>query len=126
MPKPGPRPYKPTATQRRRVMRGIAVGLTLEELATDLGMSERTVRRAFANEIKIARTRVRLDTVDLLQKAANGGNVSAMKTLLEMTDRWRPELDEDEEDDDAWADTGPNLAGNPEIHKNGKTAGFED
>ena len=68
-------------------------GLTLEELATDLGMSYRTVRRAFAGEIKTARVRVRLDTVDLLHKAANGGNVSAMKTLLEMTDRWRPDLD---------------------------------
>ena len=123
--KPGPPPFKPTATQRRRVMRGIAIGLTLEELATDLGMSERTVRRAFAGEIKTARVRARLDTVDLLHKAANGGNVSAMKTLLEMTDRWRPDL-EDEEDDEAWEDVGPNLARNPEIQKNGKTAGFED
>ena len=60
----------------------------------------------FANEIKTARVRVRLDTVDLLHKAANSGNVSAMKTLLEMTDRWRPDLDEDEEDDDAWEDVG--------------------
>ena len=37
--KPGPRPFKPTATQRRRVARGIAVGLTLEQLAADLGMA---------------------------------------------------------------------------------------
>ena len=34
-------PYKPTATQRRRVMRGVAIGLTLEQLATDLGMAYR-------------------------------------------------------------------------------------
>ena len=117
--------YKPTATQRRRVMRGVAIGLTLEQLATDLGMAYGTMRRIFANEIKTARVRARLDTVDLLYKAANGGNVSAMKTLLEMTDRWRPDL-EDEEDDEAWEDVGPNLAGNPEIQKNGKTAGFKD
>jgi AraC-like DNA-binding protein len=114
---------KPTAAQRRRVMRGIAVGLTLEQLADDLDVSIRTLRRAFASEIKTARVRVRLDTVDLLHKAANGGNVSAMKTLLEMADRWRPDLDEDEEDDNAWEDVGPNLA---RIHENGKTAGFED
>ena len=116
--KPGPRPYKPTATQRRRVMRGVAIGLTLEEIATDLGMAYGTARRVFANEIKIARTRVRLDTVDLLSKAASSGNVSAMKALLQMTDRWRPDLDDDE-DDDAWADVvgdnGPNLSRNPEI-----------
>ena len=116
--KPGPRPFKPSQTMRHRVMRGVAIGLTLEELATDLGMAYGTMRRVFANEIKTARVRVRLDTVDLLYKAANGGNVSAMKTLLQMTERWRPDL-EDEEDDDAWADVVednfPNLSRNPEI-----------
>ena len=123
--KRGPQPMKPTAAQRRRVMRGIAIGLTLEELAADLGMACRTMRRVFAVEIKTARTRVRLDTVSLLSKAASSGNVSAMKALLEMTDRWRPELDDDEEDDAAWEDDVPNLARNPEIHENGKP-GFED
>ena len=124
--KPGPRPYKPTATQRRRVARGIAVGLTLEQLAADLGMAYGTLRAVFSSEIKTARVRVRLDNVDRLDKAAAAGNVSAMKTLLEMTDRWRPDLDEDEEDDGAWEDAVPNLSRNPEIRKNGKTAGFED
>ena len=122
--KPGPRPFKPTRIQRRRVMHGVAIGLTLEELATDLGMAYGTMRRVFANEIKMARTRVRLDTVDLLSKAANSGNVSAMKALLQMTDRWRPDLDDDE-DDDTWADVvgdnGLNLSRNPEI-QNGKIA----
>ena len=121
--KPGPRPFKPTRIQRRRVMHGVAIGLTLEELATDLGIPYGTMRRVFANEIKTARVRVRLDTVDLLSKAANSGNVSAMKALLQMTDRWRPDLDDDE-DDDAWADVvgdnGPNLSRNLEI-QNGKT-----
>jgi hypothetical protein len=99
-------------------MHGVAMGLTLEELATDLGIPYGTMRRVFANEIKTARVRVRLDTVDLLSKAANSGNVSAMKALLQMTDRWRPDLDDDE-DDDAWADVVgdnvPNLSRNPEI-----------
>lgn len=112
--------YKPTATQRRRVMRGVAIGLTLEQLATDLGMAYGTMRRIFANEIKTARVRARLDTVDLLYKAANGGNVSAMKTLLEMTDCWRPDLEDDAEDDDAWEDVVPNLSRNPEIRNDGK------
>ena len=124
--KRGPKPMKPTSAQRRRVMRGIAIGLTLEELATDLGMAYGTMRQVFANEIKTARIRARLDTVDLLHKAAAAGNVSAMKTLLEMAERWRPALDDDEEDDGAWEDAVPNLSRNPEIQKNGKTAGFED
>ena len=122
--KPGPTPYRPNATQKRRLVHGIAMGLTLEDLAADLGMAYGTMRRVFASEIRTARVRVRLDTVGLLQKAANGGNVSAMKTLLEMTDRWRPDLDEDEEDDAAWEDT-PNLGRNPEF-QNGKTARLED
>jgi hypothetical protein len=112
---------KPTANQKRRVMRGVAVGLTLEQLADDLGMAYGTMRRVFANEIKTAR--LTLDTVDRLWKAANSGNVSAMKTLLEMAQRYRPDLDDDE--DDAWEDV-PISSRNPEIQQNGKTARFED
>ena len=119
--KPGPRPYKPTANQKRRVMRGVAIGLTLEELATDLGMAYGTMRRVFASEIKTARVRLILDNVDRLHEAAEGGNVSAMKTLLQMMQRYRPDFDDDvEEDDDVWEDTVPNLSRNPEI-QNGKT-----
>lgn len=124
--KRGPPPMKPTSAQHRRVARGIAIGLTLEELAADLGMAYGTLRQVFANEIKTARIRARLDTVDLLHLAAKRGSVSAMKTLLQMAERWRPDLDEDEENDDAWEDVVPNLSRNPEIQKNGKTAGFED
>ena len=78
--------------------------------------SETTRTRRCASEPENAR----LDTVDLLYKAANGGNVSAMETLLEMTDRWRPDLEDDAEDDDAWEDVVPNLSRNPEIRNNGK------
>jgi hypothetical protein len=38
-----------------------------------------------------------------------------MKALLQMTERWRPDLDEDEEDDAAWEDVVPNLSRKPEI-----------
>ena len=78
------------------------------------------MRRAFASEIKRARVNAILDNLDRLDKAAEGGNVSAMKTLLHMMQRWRPDL-EDEEDDDAWEDTVPNLSRNPGI-QNGKIA----
>jgi AcrR family transcriptional regulator len=118
--KPGPPAFKPTRTQRRRVMRGIAAGLTMQQLADDLGVSIRTVRRAFGAEIKTARVRLILDNLDRLYEAADAGNVSAMKALAASYAAWRPDLDEDEEDDDAWEDVGPNLARNPEI-QNGKT-----
>jgi DNA-binding NarL/FixJ family response regulator len=114
--KPGPPPYKPTATQRRRVMRGIAVGLTMQQLADDLGVSERTVRRAFGNEIKKARVRLILDNLDRLHTAADNGNVAAMKTLAQMMQPRTDRDHDDTEDDDTWADVVPNLAGNLEIH----------
>jgi hypothetical protein len=107
--------YKPTATQRRRVMRGIAAGLTVQQLADDLDVSERTMRRAFSAEIKTARVRLILDNLDRLHEAADAGNVSAMKTLAQMM---QPRADDhdDAEDEAAWADIVPNLAGNLEIH----------
>jgi hypothetical protein len=107
-------------------MRGVAIGLTLEEISLDLGMAYNTMRRVFANEIKTARVRAMLDNVERLDKAARSGNVSAMKALLQMAQRYRPDLDDDVEEDDAWEDTVPNLGRNPEFQKNGKTAGFED
>ena len=102
--KPGPTPYKPTRTQQQRVMRGVAIGLKLEDIATDLGMAYGTMRRVFASEIRVARTRLILDTVDRLHKAAGSGSVSAMKLLLEMAQRYRPDPFEDDEDDGAWQD----------------------
>jgi transcriptional regulator GlxA family with amidase domain len=81
--KPGLRPFKPTANQKRRLMRGIAVGLTMQQLADDLGVSIRTVSNAFGAEIKRARVRLVLDNLDRLHEAADAGNVSAMKTLAQ-------------------------------------------
>jgi hypothetical protein len=112
--KPGPPAYKPTATQRLRAMRGIAIGLTLEQLAADLDMPLGTMRRVFASEIKMARTRLILDNLDRLHEAADGGNVSAMKALAQMMRPRKIDL-EDTEDDDAWADVVPNLSRNLEI-----------
>ena len=114
--KPGPPAYKPTATQRRRVMRGIAIGLTLDQLAADLDMAGRSMRRVFAQEIKTARTRLILDNLDRLHEAADNGNVSAMKALAQMM--MQPRADRaDADDDSAWADVSvPNLAQSAEIH----------
>ena len=114
--KPGPSAYKPTATQRRRVMRGIAVGLTMQQLADDLDVSISTVRRVFGAEIKTARVRLILDNLDRLHEAADHGNVSAMRELARMMQPRTGEPD-DTEDDDDWADIVPNLNGNLEIQE---------
>ena len=114
--KPGRPAHKVTAIQRRRVMRGIAVGLTLDQLATDLGMPERSMRRAFDTEIKLGRVRTILDNLDRLHAAADRGNVSAMRTLAAMMQPpAKPQ--EAEADDGHWAQVAEDiLAGNQEIH----------
>jgi hypothetical protein len=113
--KPGPPAYKATATQRRRVMRGIAIGLTLEQLAADLDMACGTMRRVFASEIKKARVRLILDNLDRLHTAADDGSVTAMRELARMMQPRRSDP-EDTEEDDNWADVIPNLSRNMEIH----------
>jgi hypothetical protein len=113
--KPGPRAYKPTATQCRRVMRGVAAGLTLPQLAAEIDMPERTMRRVFAASIKIARTRLILDNLDRLHDAADGGNVAAMRQLASMMMLPTAEPDGLDTWDDVVAETG-DLARNRDFH----------
>jgi hypothetical protein len=96
--RPGPKPMVPTTAQRRRIMRGIAIGLTLEELAADIDVPLGTMRRVFATEIRLGRVRSILENLERLHKAASAGNVSAMKALARMM-RVEPA-----ENGDTWAD----------------------
>ncbi len=117
MRKPGPKPIVPTSAQRRRIMRGIAIGLTLEQLATDIDLPLGTMRRVFAGEIKTARTRLILDNLDRLHEAADNGNVSAMRTLATMMQPATEPEEEDTQWDDVVADyQAPNLSRNPDFH----------
>ena len=109
--KPGPKPVTPTTAQRRRIMRGIAIGLTLEQLATDIDLPVRTMRRVFASEIRTARVRAILDNLDRLHEAADNGNVSAMRTLASMMQQ-TAQPDDNEEEGDDWADVIGNGSGN--------------
>jgi hypothetical protein len=108
--------HKPTVTQRRRLMRGIAIGLTLEQLAADIDMPLGTMRRSFADEIKTARTRLILDNLDRLHEAADAGNVSAMKALATMMQPATKAQDVEEENDH-WAQVAEDiLSRNQEFH----------
>jgi hypothetical protein len=111
--RPGPKPMVPTTAQRRRLMHGIAIGLTLDQLAADVGMPLGTMRRLFDTEIRLGRVRSILENLERLHKAADRGNVSAMKALARMM---RPEP---AEDDDTWADVvdaPANLSRNADLH----------
>jgi hypothetical protein len=108
--------FNPTATQRRRLVRGLSVGLTLEQLALDIDVPMGTMRRAFATEIKTGRVKTILDNLDRLHKAADNGNVSAMRALARMM--MQP-VQSTAEDEDQWADVVGDqsfLSRNPEIH----------
>jgi hypothetical protein len=109
--------YRPTATQRRRIMRGIAVGLTLQQLADDLSMPLGSMRRTFAHEIKTARVRLILDNLDRLHAVADRGNVSAMKALAVMMQPTAKA--EDAEREDTWSDVASDpafLSRNLDLH----------
>ena len=85
--KPGPAPPSPSKDDRRRVQIGIARGLSAAALARLFGMNRRTFNRTFAVEIENGRTRVMAEMGFLLFRAARGGSVAAMKTLLGLMER---------------------------------------
>jgi hypothetical protein len=94
---------EPTATQRRRLARGIAIGLTLEQLAVAIDMPLGTMKRVLADDIKKARIRLILDNLDRLHDAADAGNVAAMKQLATMMQE-AAKQQHPAEGDDRWAD----------------------
>jgi hypothetical protein len=97
-------------------MRGIAIGLTLEQLAADLGMPLGSMRRTFDTEIRLGRVRTILENLDRLHAAADRGNVSAMRTLATMMQPAAKAQDAEEENDH-WAQVAENiLSRNQEIH----------
>jgi hypothetical protein len=105
----------PTPAQRRRVARGIAIGLTLEQLAAYINLPLGTMRRVFAGEIRTARVRLILDNLDRLHEAADAGNVSAMKALARMM---QPAAKSEDVEEDTWADVvDANLSRNPGFQK---------
>jgi hypothetical protein len=106
--KPGPRPFVPTTAQRRRVTRGISIGLTLQEIADALEMPVRSLTRVFGAQIRTARVRMILDNLDRLHAAADAGNVSAMRELARMMQHAGGPAEAGE--DDPWTALGEQLA----------------
>jgi hypothetical protein len=84
--KPGPRPFKPTSEQRRRVELAIATGMTLPAIAAALDISRSTLSKLFAAEIGSGRAKRRLENVCRLDKQAAAGNTAATKALLVLID----------------------------------------
>jgi hypothetical protein len=80
----GRRPYKPSEPMRETVMTLAAASLTLPEIAAVLEISRSALCEHYQLELATGRLRRRVETIEQLRKAARGGNVSAMRTLLDL------------------------------------------
>lgn len=83
--KPGPKAVTPT-NKRDLVTMGIAIGLTRDEIAEAIGMPLRSLARTYAHELRVGRSQRRLANAVRLDKAAEQGNVAAMKALMILFD----------------------------------------
>jgi hypothetical protein len=71
----------PTKAQREKVKLYLAGGISEPVVAHRLGISQMTLRKHFAEELVFGRDLKQADNLDRLEKAANKGNVTAMKHL---------------------------------------------
>ena len=87
--------HLPTAKNASKVRTLLLTGLTLSRIADEMGISAPTLRKHYFQNGKINRTHARemalaearAKNMLQLQKAADAGNVSAMKELRQILDR---------------------------------------
>ncbi|WP_353474797.1 hypothetical protein PVT71_14605 [Salipiger sp. H15] len=92
---PGRNEHLPTAENANKVRTLLLSGLSLARIADEMGISAPTLRkhyfqngkinRSLAREMALAEARAK--NLLQLQKAADGGNVSAMKEMRQILDR---------------------------------------
>ena len=122
--KPGPKSVSPSAADKRLVTMAVSIGMTRQEIADAVAMPLRSLARTFAHELAIGRSQRLPANAVRLDKAADQGNVAAMKALQVMMERGRhSEMDAS----DPWAamaasfaessDDEDNLARNPDFGK---------
>ncbi|MBN6819533.1 hypothetical protein JRF84_08010 [Methylobacterium organophilum] len=80
------KPWSPTRAQRDQVEMMVAVNASVREISLALGVTANTLRKHCKVELALGRSRKRAELVALLWGSARGGNVSAQKKLVEMTD----------------------------------------
>ena len=104
-------PLRPTKRQRHSVVVAVSIGMTVEQIATAIEMSRRSVYSYFRDELATGRAKRLLANALRLDTAASEGSVPAMKYLHSlMMDARAPATD-----DDQWADVVESIyAQNPE------------
>ncbi|HVI92291.1 MAG TPA: hypothetical protein VM659_28635 [Dongiaceae bacterium] len=73
--------FRPTAVQRRDVMLFKAGGMSDDGIATELGICRNTLLKHFAIELAAAHQKEMAANLRRLRKAANAGNVTAIRHL---------------------------------------------
>src|SRR5512139_189646 len=74
--------FKPNKRMRDKVMLLVGSGMGEVQIASVLNVSRGTLRTHFAEELANGRARKQEENLERLQKAADAGNVTAMKVLL--------------------------------------------
>jgi hypothetical protein len=74
-------PYIPTARKRKRVRRLAACGMGERDVAAAMGIDRMTLRKYHTPELDDGRAIVLADLLDMIWKAADRGNLSAIRHL---------------------------------------------
>jgi AcrR family transcriptional regulator len=83
----GRKSYRPTERDREKVAVLVAAGMTIEEIARAMSLSEPTLRKHFRAELETGALRKRGELLMALNKAALKGNVAALRESLAIMDR---------------------------------------
>ncbi|MGF7053975.1 AraC-like DNA-binding protein [Bosea sp. OAE752] len=83
----GRKRFEPQDRDREKVAVLVSSGLTVEQIATAMALSEPTLRRAFKAELETGAVRKRAEMLVALHKTALKGNVAAQKEALAIMDR---------------------------------------
>lgn len=83
----GRKRFEPQDRDREKVAVLVSSGLTVEQIATAMSLSEPTLRRAFRTELETGAVRKRAEMLVALHRTALKGNVAAQKEALAIMDR---------------------------------------
>lgn len=100
----GRKSYKKSPANQAFVENRAAEGITHEEIAAEMGIDAKTLRKYYSPELSASRLRIIGEMVDVLRQRARQGNVAAAKALLDryendapLAPRNRRAADEDED-----------------------------
>lgn len=83
------KPKTPTPDQRKQVGAMAAYGVPAEEIGRVIGMTAKTLRKHFREELDRAETLANARVAGFLYRAAEGGNVTAQIFWLKTRARWK-------------------------------------